>query len=143
MSDNFCACWCDRYAILYAYGGVYADVDTRCLQPLSQWLPPKDGAAAGLPLRHLYNSLTWSNCSLLVALEHGLDFCQWTIAAAPRHPALLATVREIIARGTGIDLTFGTAPGVWGGRGVAASCWGVGIARQSDSRCRKCPAGWL
>jgi mannosyltransferase OCH1-like enzyme len=29
-----------RYAMLYARGGFYADVDTECLKPVQQWFPP-------------------------------------------------------------------------------------------------------
>jgi mannosyltransferase OCH1-like enzyme len=29
-----------RYAVLYARGGIYADVDTECLKSVQQWFPP-------------------------------------------------------------------------------------------------------
>ena len=29
-----------RYAILYAFGGIYADIDVLALHPMEQWLPP-------------------------------------------------------------------------------------------------------
>lgn len=31
-----------RYAVLYAYGGVYADLDTWCFQPIKSWMPPRE-----------------------------------------------------------------------------------------------------
>ena len=36
--------------------------------PIKEWLPPKDGAAAGMPLESLYNTMSWKNCALLVGL---------------------------------------------------------------------------
>ena len=66
-----------RYAILYVYGGVYADADAECLRPLSSWVDKK--------------------CDLIVGLENDIHFCQWTIAAAPRHPFLKELLREIVA----------------------------------------------
>ena len=30
-----------RYLIIYRYGGIYADIDSRCLNPLRKWVDPK------------------------------------------------------------------------------------------------------
>lgn len=51
-----------RYAVLRVHGGVYSDIDTTCRQPLDEWLP--------------------GDASLVVGLENGTHFCQWTMAAA-------------------------------------------------------------
>lgn len=78
-----------RYAILYARGGIYSDVDTECLRPLDDWFPPhKPGVfnfkemtdpsswppAGGLH----YDSVTWADCSLVVGTEvRTPHLCQW------------------------------------------------------------------
>jgi len=75
-----------RYAVVYTYGGVYADVDTDCLRPISSWLRP--------------------DCELLVGLENDEHFCQWTFAAAPRSrylKAVLAAIVETFEQHGGID----------------------------------------
>ena len=65
-----------RYAVLYARGGIYADVDATCVVPVRNWLPPMDRAGQGLPLEAEYNSMTWDQCSMLIAMENDLHFCQ-------------------------------------------------------------------
>ncbi|KAI1331897.1 alpha-1,6-mannosyltransferase Och1 [Xylariaceae sp. FL0255] len=55
------------YLILYIEGGAYTDIDTEALKPIDEWL--NGGAWAEIP--------------------HRLQFCQWTIAAAPGHPLFM------------------------------------------------------
>ena len=64
-----------RYMIVYKYGGVYADLDTECLIPVSTWmLDDKD---------------------FIVCPETDHHFCQWTFAASPGHP-ILKSVLDLI-----------------------------------------------
>lgn len=80
-----------RYLILLARGGIYSDIDTTALKPVTEWLPPElDLSAVGLvvgieadpdrPDWHEYYS-------------RRIQFCQWTIQAKPGHPVL----RDIVA----------------------------------------------
>lgn len=121
-----------RYAVLYALGGVYADIDTEALQPLQRWFPPrqtgpKDPAfvsdtkpnweAAG-PVQ--YFDLSWEDCSLVAGLENDAHMCQWIIAAAPGHP-VLRSVLELAMRSVehGVNCTYEhlvhqhTGPGIF------------------------------
>jgi inositol phosphorylceramide mannosyltransferase catalytic subunit len=89
-----------RYAVLYKYGGVYSDIDTTCLRPVSRW------------------QLEWE--TLLISLENQVHFGQWTIAAAPGHAAMKAVLKLILQRArAGIDTSYEhfvhkhTGPGVW------------------------------
>ena len=69
-----------RYAILYAFGGIYADIDVLALHPMEQWLPPvADGKhwPPGGMQPDTAATLFWSNCSIVIALENDLHFCQW------------------------------------------------------------------
>lgn len=73
-----------RYMVIYQEGGVYADIDTLCTAPIDTWL-------LGTPIENqagqarLITNLEFSNGQLV----------QWTFAAAPRHPALLAVLHAV------------------------------------------------
>ena len=80
-----------RYAILYQYGGIYSDIDTRCLKPVKQWFPPvlpQDSSHIDQYFNpaheqvfvlggKAYDKLKWKDCSLVVGLENEKDLCQW------------------------------------------------------------------
>jgi alpha 1,6-mannosyltransferase len=80
-----------RYLILLARGGIYSDIDTRALQPATDWLP---------------QTLDKSTVGMVVGIEADPDrpdwndwyarriqFCQWTIQSKPGHPIL----RDVVA----------------------------------------------
>lgn len=67
-----------RYMLLYHYGGVYADMDTECLQPVHSWAP--------------------SGCHFTVALENNLHLCQWAFASVAGHGALKSVLDLVIQR---------------------------------------------
>jgi alpha 1,6-mannosyltransferase len=120
-----------RYAILYAYGGVYSDIDTECLQPLTQWFPPRQ-QLPGAPVfvsetnawrsagELQYHNMTWDDCSMVAALENDVHYCQWTIASVPGHPVLRATLhRALKSLEQGVKCEYDhmvhlhTGPGTW------------------------------
>ncbi|KAK8018507.1 glycosyltransferase family 32 protein [Apiospora marii] len=83
-----------RYLILYNEGGVYSDIDTIAMKPIKDWVP-----------RHLRDTV-----KLVVGIEfdrrdggmwseipHDLQFCQWTIAAAPGHLVFRAMADRALA----------------------------------------------
>jgi mannosyltransferase OCH1-like enzyme len=57
-----------RYLILYKYGGVYADMDCRCVVPLKNWIRP---------------AAEW-----VTQLGMNKDVCQWLIITVPYNPIL-------------------------------------------------------
>jgi len=61
-----------RYCIIYYYGGIYSDVDTVCLKHPSIFLHP--------------------TAELVLAPENSTHLCQWTFAAPPKSPILLAII---------------------------------------------------
>lgn len=65
-----------RIAIVYVYGGVYCDADTRCLQPIDTWTTDKE---------------------LVVSIEPPTsnigNFC---FAAVPKHPALYLALEQLM-----------------------------------------------
>lgn len=66
-----------RIAVVYIYGGVYADLDTECIHPISSWTEGRE---------------------LVVSLEPPTrdGIVNFVFAAAPRHPALLLCLKHLI-----------------------------------------------
>lgn len=66
-----------RYMVIYKHGGVYADLDTECLNPIKVWLK--------------------EDYDMIVCPETDIHFCQWTFAASAGNPILksvLDTIKE-------------------------------------------------
>lgn len=84
-----------RYLVMYAEGGVYADIDVEALKPISRFLPDR------------YRE---SQLDMIVGVEidepgfkdHPIlgpksqSFCQWTFMARPRLPVMLHLVEGIM-----------------------------------------------
>ena len=51
-------------------------MDATCAVPIRKWLPPIDRAGEELPFETEYNNMTWDRCSMLIAMENDLHFCQ-------------------------------------------------------------------
>lgn len=94
-----------RYLILFARGGVYADLDTIALQSVGYWMD-KIGAARrehfGLMIgveADAVGNLGWQQW-----YAREMQLCQWTIVAKPGHPALATMIASVTAdtlRGAG------------------------------------------
>lgn len=89
-----------RYLVIYAYGGVYTDLDTLCLKPIDTWMI--------------------DDKSLIVCPEHDIHLCQWTFAASPGHPSIKSVIDLMVKRlsdNPNWDIPhfvhFYTGPGVW------------------------------
>jgi len=57
-----------RYLIIYKYGGVYADIDSKCISSLRKWVNP---------------TAPW-----VTHLGINRDVCQWLIMSVPRNPII-------------------------------------------------------
>lgn len=88
-----------RYMIIYTYGGIYTDLDTICLEPISTWIK--------------------NDFNFIVGLESANFFCQWTFAASPKHPILKTTldlIKDNLKNANYKEKNFVyrlTGPGVW------------------------------
>eukprot|EP00890_Picochlorum_soloecismus_P000693 jgi/Picsp_1/1624/NSC_05102-R1_alpha- -mannosyltransferase subunit len=122
-----------RYAILFAEGGIYADVDTICQKEIDKWFPPREVEQAGESLSckyhpggsnmtlsgKKYSQLQWKDCQIVIAPENDQHFCQWTIASVAGHPILSNVLRLIFQRARqGISKSehfvhYHTGPAVW------------------------------
>lgn len=65
-----------RYLVLYKYGGIYADLDCRCLNPLRNWINPE--------------------ASLTTQIGINNDICQWLIITEPGNPIFLRAANEAV-----------------------------------------------
>jgi mannosyltransferase OCH1-like enzyme len=83
-----------RYLVMYAEGGVYADIDVECLRPIDRFIPER------------YNE---QEVDMIIGVEidepafvdHPIlgskckSFCQWTFAAKPRLPVMMRLIENI------------------------------------------------
>ena len=65
-----------RYLIIYKYGGVYADMDCRCITPLREWIDPK--------------------AVFVTQLGTNKDICQWLIISEPQNPIFLKAAQKTL-----------------------------------------------
>lgn len=79
-----------RYLLLYVHGGYYSDLDTRPVKHLKDWIPSELRPKARLVVAPEHDDGIYPNGEW----QYPMQFCQWTIAAAPGHPAL----KRMIAR---------------------------------------------
>lgn len=82
-----------RYLILYVEGGVYTDIDTVALRPIDEWVPADARAEVRLIVGVEFDQrdgAMWSE------IPHTLQFCQWTIAAAPGQPIFMAMAARAV-----------------------------------------------
>lgn len=65
-----------RIAVIYIYGGVYADIDTVCLKPIDDWT---------------------DDCDLIVSEEPPTkNIANFCFAAIPKHPAILLALEFLL-----------------------------------------------
>lgn len=120
-----------RYLILFARGGVYADIDTRGVKPIDDWAS-NQAKIADKP----------NIAGLVVGIEADPDrpdwhdwysrriqFCQWTIQAKKGHPMLKELIakiteitlarhkknqlKDVLGKDAGGDIMEWTGPGIW------------------------------
>ncbi|KAI0471186.1 hypothetical protein F4859DRAFT_505087 [Xylaria cf. heliscus] len=75
-----------RYLILFIEGGIYTDIDTEALRPIDSWIPKEFRDTTNVIVGIEWDQLDggpWAD------IPHRLQFCQWTIAAAPGHPLFM------------------------------------------------------
>jgi len=113
-----------RYLVLYAEGGVYADVDVDCSIPVDYWLPSNVNLTGKLVVGFEGDTKTESGRKLH-KFTHILQYCQWTMAVhAKKHDILKDLINRIAMahpaptyKYTGLlgpsDVLYTTGPGVW------------------------------
>ncbi|TQN63950.1 Initiation-specific alpha-1,6-mannosyltransferase, partial [Colletotrichum shisoi] len=82
-----------RYLLLDVEGGVYTDTDTIAHKPIDDWVPRdflnRTRLVVGIEFDQR-DGPPW------VDIPHALQFCQWTIGAAPGHPVFQRMVSRVV-----------------------------------------------
>ncbi|KAF6806525.1 alpha-mannosyltransferase och1 [Colletotrichum musicola] len=115
-----------RYLLLDVEGGVYTDTDTIALRPIDTWVPTDLRKETRLIVGIEFDQrdgVPWAD------IPHPLQFCQWTIAAAPGHPVfkkmaarVVGSVRNLVKehgveenrlKPTSFEVMNSTGPAAW------------------------------
>ncbi|KAH7075098.1 nucleotide-diphospho-sugar transferase [Paraphoma chrysanthemicola] len=83
-----------RYLVMYAEGGVYADIDVEALRPVERFIPERYSPEevdmiVGVEIDEpafASHPVLGSKC---------MSFCQWTFAAKPRLPVMIRLIENI------------------------------------------------
>ncbi|KAH7018302.1 uncharacterized protein B0I36DRAFT_368331 [Microdochium trichocladiopsis] len=84
-----------RYMLLFNEGGVYTDIDTIALKPIDKWVPQDHRDRIRMLIGIEFDQGEGTGW---VDIPHELQFCQWTIAAAPGHRLLAKMLDHGIRR---------------------------------------------
>jgi mannosyltransferase OCH1-like enzyme len=85
-----------RYLIMYAEGGVYADVDVEAIRPISRFVPERyNGRDIDMIIGVEIDQPDFSDHPILG--KKCQSFCQWTFACKPRLPVMLKLVERIMS----------------------------------------------
>ncbi|KAK2035779.1 hypothetical protein LZ31DRAFT_485812, partial [Colletotrichum somersetense] len=105
-----------RYLLLHIEGGVYTDTDTLALKPIDQWVPyhlrNQTRLVVGIEFDQRDDS-PWMD------IPHPVQFCQWTIAAAPGHRIFQNMVARImrselsLLKLSSFEVMNSTGPAAW------------------------------
>ncbi|KAI0828757.1 glycosyltransferase family 32 protein [Hypoxylon sp. FL0890] len=83
-----------RYLIMYAEGGVYADIDVEALRPVQRFIPERyDESQIDMVLGVEIDQPQFKSHRILG--KKSQSFCQWTFMAKPRLPVMLKLVENI------------------------------------------------
>ncbi|KAJ9138296.1 Alpha-1,6-mannosyltransferase Och1 [Coniochaeta hoffmannii] len=97
-----------RYLIMYAEGGVYADIDVEALKPVRRWITDRfDEADVDMVIGVEIDQPQFGNHPILG--KKSQSFCQWTFMCKPRLPVMLRLVEQIMAWLSGLAAQQGVA----------------------------------
>ncbi|KAK3936497.1 nucleotide-diphospho-sugar transferase [Diplogelasinospora grovesii] len=82
-----------RYLLLLVRGGIYSDVDTKPVVRPEDWIPVEKRQQVRLIVAIEYDEAQDPHPE---DFKYPVQFCQWTIAAAPNHPVLKKMVSRAV-----------------------------------------------
>jgi mannosyltransferase OCH1-like enzyme len=91
-----------RLMVVATFGGVWADIDTRCFWPLQEWYRNHKGARIIVGIEAYQSAPDWSKW-----LARPLQINQWTFASVPQHPLLLEMINSVFITMKSIPLRNG------------------------------------
>lgn len=84
-----------RYLIMYADGGVYADIDVEATKPMSKFIPERyDHKDIDMVIGVEIDEPEWNDHPILGPKSQ--SFCQWTFMCKPQLPVMLLLVENIM-----------------------------------------------
>nr|AWI66891.1 initiation-specific protein alpha-1,6-mannosyltransferase [Piromyces sp.] len=110
-----------RYAVLDTFGGVYADTDTKCIQPIEQWWGDNKDAKVIIGIEDIRTPFKLRQTQFAELIQ----FCQWAMASVPGHPIVhympYYIYRHMRYEHLGVDryanpklnILHRTGPGIW------------------------------
>ncbi|KAL2127391.1 hypothetical protein VTI74DRAFT_10817 [Chaetomium olivicolor] len=85
-----------RYLIMYAEGGLYADIDVEALKPLSKFIPERyDVKDIDMVVGVEIDEPDWANHPILGPKSR--SFCQWTFMCKPQLPVMMRLIEQIMS----------------------------------------------
>jgi hypothetical protein len=127
-----------RYMVILRMGGVYADIDVECRQPLDTVIRPSDTMVVGWE-----SEVSTDVEAFKRHFARKRQVLQWFFAAAPGHPALRAicdhiaeNAWKVFSNNTNRDTLERTGPGIWTDIILKHA------ARHPVSQVRPTPAAW-
>lgn len=84
-----------RYLVMYAEGGVYADIDVENLRAVNTWIPPQfNESDVDLVISVEIDEPSFVNHTILG--QKSQSFCQWTFMTKPRHPVMMRLIEHVL-----------------------------------------------
>jgi mannosyltransferase OCH1-like enzyme len=99
-----------RYLVMYAEGGVYADIDVEDLRPVRRWITDRfNEADIDMVIGVEIDQPEFKDHPILG--KKSQSFCQWTFMCKPRLPVMLRLVENIMAWLNGLAAQQGVGVG--------------------------------
>ncbi|KAK3986422.1 hypothetical protein QBC44DRAFT_402524 [Cladorrhinum sp. PSN332] len=84
-----------RYMIMYADGGIYADIDVEALKPADRFIPARYGAKdINMVIGIEIDQPEFQDHPILG--QKSMSFCQWTFMCKPELPVMLKLIENIM-----------------------------------------------
>lgn len=84
-----------RYMIMYAEGGIYADIDVQALKSMDKFVPPRyNHKDVDMVIGVEIDEPDWKNHPILG--QKSMSFCQWTFMCKPQLPVMMRLIEQIM-----------------------------------------------
>ncbi|KAK3903262.1 nucleotide-diphospho-sugar transferase [Staphylotrichum tortipilum] len=85
-----------RYMIMYAEGGLYADIDVEAIKPLSKFIPERYAEKdIDMVIGVEIDEPDWADHPILGPKSR--SFCQWTFMCKPQLPVMMRLIEKIMS----------------------------------------------
>ncbi|EPE06425.1 glycosyltransferase family 32 protein [Ophiostoma piceae UAMH 11346] len=84
-----------RYMVMYAEGGVYADIDVEAIKPMSKFVPERyNKRDIDMVIGVEIDEPDWRDHPILG--QKSRSFCQWTFISKPQNPVMMDLIENIM-----------------------------------------------